>query len=84
MSASSANIQSVTDLSFEAALAELESIVSQLEHGDIPLEKSIEIYERGAALRRHCEAKLKDAQMKIDRIVLDDSGAARAEPSGLE
>jgi len=84
MSASSAKPQSVTDLSFEAALAELESIVSQLEHGDIPLEKSIEIYERGAALRRHCEAKLKDAQMKIDRIVLDDSGAARAEPSGLE
>lgn len=84
MSGAASTRADVTALSFEAALAELESIVGQLEHGDIPLEKSIEIYERGAALRRHCETKLKDAQLKIDRIVLDDSGAARAEPAGLE
>ncbi len=74
----------VAGMSFEDALAELESIVSRLESGDIPLETSIEIYERGAALRRHCEAKLKDAQLKIDKIVLDDSGEARAEPADLE
>lgn len=84
MSDQVATAKPVAGMSFEDALAELESIVSRLEHGDIPLETSIEIYERGAALRRHCEAKLKDAQLKIDRIVLDDSGAARTEPAGLE
>ena len=84
MSEAGAKQKAVASMSFEDALAELESIVSQLEHGDIPLEKSIEIYERGAALRRHCEARLKDAQLKIDRIVLDDSGEARAEPANLE
>ena len=84
MGEAGANAKPVAGMSFEDALAELESIVSRLEHGDIPLETSIEIYERGAALRRHCEAKLKDAQLKIDRIVLDDSGVAQAEPAGLE
>lgn len=74
----------VASLSFEDALKELETIVEELERGEAPLEKSIAIYERGAALRRHCEARLKDAQLKIDKIVLDDSGAPSAEPANLE
>jgi len=63
-------------MSFEDALTELEGIVGQLERGDAPLEKSITIYERGAKLKAHCEGKLKDAQMKVDKIVLDGQGGA--------
>lgn len=68
-------------MSFEAALAELESIVGQLERGDVELEKSIAIYERGAALRAHCEKRLKDAQLKVDRIVLGPDGQVGTEPA---
>jgi exodeoxyribonuclease VII small subunit len=68
--------QKITDMSFEDALTELEGIVGQLERGDAPLEKSISIYERGAKLKAHCEGKLKDAQMKVDKIVLDGQGGA--------
>ena len=68
-------------MSFEAALAELESIVGQLERGDVELEKSIAIYERGAALRSHCEQRLKDAQLKVDRIVLGPDGQVGTEPA---
>ena len=64
----------ISDMSFEDALNELEGIVGQLERGDAPLEKSIAIYERGAKLKAHCEGKLKDAQMKVDKIVLDGQG----------
>jgi len=66
----------ISDMSFEDALTELEGIVGQLERGDAPLEKSITIYERGAKLKAHCEGKLKDAQMKVDKIVLDGQGSA--------
>lgn len=77
-----ADQQALATLSFEAALAELERIVQQLERGDVPLEESIRIYERGAALKAHCEAKLKDAQLKVDQIVLGPDGP-RAEPAKL-
>jgi exodeoxyribonuclease VII small subunit len=70
-------------LSFEQALAELEKIVAQLERGDVALEDSIRMYERGAALKAHCEAKLKDAQLKVEQIVLGPDGP-RAEPAKLE
>ena len=66
----------ISEMSFEDALNELEGIVGQLERGDAPLEKSITIYERGAKLKAHCEGKLKDAQMKVDKIVLDGQGSA--------
>ncbi len=66
----------ITDMSFEDALAELETIVERLERGDAPLEASIEIYQRGAKLKAHCEGKLKDAQMKVEKIVLDGQGQA--------
>ena len=55
----------VDKMTFEEALGELEGIVRQLETGDVELEKSIAIYERGAALRAHCEGRLKSAELKV-------------------
>ncbi|PHR94378.1 MAG: exodeoxyribonuclease VII small subunit [Robiginitomaculum sp.] len=68
------------DLSFEDALSELEGIVSRLERGDAPLEESIDIYERGAKLKKYCEDKLKAAQLKVDKIVLGADGPTGTEP----
>lgn len=59
-------------VSFEKALAELEAIVQKLESGSVDLEESIALYERGAALKAHCEAKLKAAQERIEKIVVSD------------
>lgn len=70
----------ITKLSFEDALSELEAIVSRLERGDAPLEESIDIYERGAKLKKYCEDKLKSAQLKVDKIVLGADGSAGTEP----
>jgi exodeoxyribonuclease VII small subunit len=72
----------VSDLSFEQALAELERIVASLERGDVALEDSIRLYERGAALKAHCESKLKDAQLKVEQIVFGADGL-RTEPAKL-
>ncbi|MDB5589660.1 exodeoxyribonuclease VII small subunit [Enterovirga sp.] len=69
----------VGSLPFEAALAELEGIVKQLEGGRVPLEDSIAIYERGELLKRHCEALLKRAEARIERITLGPDGA----PTGV-
>lgn len=66
----------IETMSFEQALAELEQVVGQLESGDTPLERSIELYERGAALRAHCEAKLSAAEEKVARITSDAAGNA--------
>ena len=69
-------------LSFEQALAELEKIVAELESGQAPLERSIEMYERGAALRAHCEAKLEAARLRVEKIVMNPQGEAeRVEPA---
>ena len=70
----------IAALSFEDALAELEAIVRNLEQGEGKLEEAIDAYERGAALKRHCEAKLKEAQARIDRIVIADDGSVATEP----
>lgn len=64
------------DLPFETALAQLEDIVRQLEKGDVPLDRSVEIYERGEALKRHCELLLKRAEARIQRITLGPDGRA--------
>jgi len=77
------NAPDIAALSFEQALAELEKIVAQLERGDVALEDSIRLYERGAALKAHCEAKLADAQLKVEQIVLGPDGP-RLEPAKLE
>jgi exodeoxyribonuclease VII small subunit len=64
----------ISSLSFEKALAALEDIVARLEAGKVDLEESIKIYERGEALRKHCEAKLKEAEARIEKITLDPTG----------
>ncbi|MFQ5958906.1 MAG: exodeoxyribonuclease VII small subunit [Alphaproteobacteria bacterium] len=71
----------IAKLSFEEALAQLEEIVAALEEGQGKLDDAIKSYERGAALKRHCEAKLKEAQQKVDRIVAASDGSVRAEPT---
>jgi len=70
----------VAELSFEAALAELEQVVARLESGAAPLEESIALYARGAELRRHCEDKLKAAEERVARIVQGADGALAARP----
>ena len=81
MAAAKSDVQKdIEKLSFEEALAQLEKIVSALESGDVELEKSIELYERGNALKAHCEARLKAAEAKVEKIRLSESG----EPKGTE
>lgn len=65
----------VTDLCFEDAMRELETVVDQLERGDVALDASIALYERGAALKKRCEDELKRAEEKVAAITLDASGA---------
>lgn len=70
----------ITTLSFEKALAELETIVQRLEQGDVPLEESVAIYERGEALKRRCDDLLRQAEARVDKITLDSAG----QPVGSE
>jgi exodeoxyribonuclease VII small subunit len=70
----------IAKLSFEQALAQLEEIVGTLEGGQGKLDEAIGSYERGALLKRHCEAKLREAQQKVERIVVADGEAAGTEP----
>lgn len=65
---------SVNEMSFEEAMKALEAVVSRLERGDVPLEESIALYERGATLKARCEAKLKEAEEKVAAITLDKEG----------
>ena len=74
----------VENMSFEDALAELEGIVDKLERGDVPLEQSIAIYERGAALKGHCEARLKSAELKVEQIVQGAGGKVSTEPAAFD
>lgn len=67
-------------LSFESAMAELETIVRDLETGKSPLDQSIAAYERGVALKKHCEKKLREAQSKIEKITVNNDGKASAAP----
>lgn len=64
----------IAQLPFEKALSLLEEIVARLESGKVDLEDSIRIYERGEALRKHCEAKLKEAEARIEKITLSSAG----------
>ncbi|WP_099824616.1 exodeoxyribonuclease VII small subunit [Oceaniglobus indicus] len=64
----------VDQMSFEQAMGELEKVVGKLDSGDVPLEESIRLYERGAALKARCEAKLKEAEEKVAAITLDRDG----------
>ena len=74
----------IKKMSFEAALAEIEDIVRELENGQGELNEAINAYSRGAALKQHCETKLKEAQAKIDKIVLGPDGEVSSEPADLD
>lgn len=74
----------IEEMSFEEALKELEDIVRRLETGDVELEKSIEIYERGAKLKAHCESRLKAAELKIEQIVQDSDGKPKTESASFD
>ena len=66
----------IAEMSFEQALKALEDVVRRLEGGEVPLEESIGLYERGEALRRHCQARLDAAQARIEKIVAGPDGQA--------
>ncbi|CAM1638998.1 exodeoxyribonuclease VII small subunit [Bartonella apis] len=70
----------VSQMSFEKALGALEEIVEKLERGDVALDETIRIYERGEALKKHCDKLLKEAENKVDKIRLSREG----KPEGLE
>jgi exodeoxyribonuclease VII small subunit len=74
----------IAKLSFEEALQELEQIVKRLEGGTGKLDDAIQSYERGSLLKRHCEAKLREAQARVDKIVVAPDGSAKAEPITLD
>ena len=71
------------NLSFEEALKELEEIVNSLERGDVSLEDAIEAYERGSKLKQHCQKKLDEARMKVEKIQMPD-GTGSAEAAEFE
>ena len=73
----------VAELSFEAALAELERVVAQLESGNVALDASLALYERGAGLRRHCEDLLKAAEARVAEITQGPDGSVATRPVDL-
>ena len=77
--AKSGSHKDIQKMSFEDALEELKEIVSTLESGEGKLDAAIDAYERGAALKRHCEAKLREAQEKIEKISLGSDGDVTTE-----
>ena len=70
----------IAKLSFEEALAELEKLVRQLEDGKAKLDDAIGAYERGSHLKRHCEAKLREAQSRVEQIAIGADGAVTTKP----
>ena len=70
----------VKNISFEEALKELESIVQKLESGQVKLEEAVSAYEKGVQMQKICEEKLKEAQMKVEKLILDKDG----KPKGKE
>ncbi|MBS0278345.1 MAG: exodeoxyribonuclease VII small subunit [Proteobacteria bacterium] len=80
---SKTNDTPVDQLSFESALKELEDIVGRLEQGEVDLEDSIALYERGQALKAHCETKLKAAEGRLEKIVQGAKGPEGVEPVDL-
>ena len=79
-SKNAAKFADIKDMPFEKALKELETIVGRLERGDVELEESITIYERGEALKEHCDRLLKQAEARVEKLTLGPSGT----PTGTE
>lgn len=77
-------LAAIAGMSFEEALAELQELVKRLERGDNKLDDAISAYERGAALKAHCETKLKEAQLKVEKIVLGADGKPQAVAADID
>ncbi|MEZ5934683.1 MAG: exodeoxyribonuclease VII small subunit [Alphaproteobacteria bacterium] len=73
----------ITAMTFEQALGELEQIVQDLERGQLDLDAAIKAYERGTQLRAHCDGKLKEAQLRVDKITIGQDGKVGTEPAAL-
>lgn len=73
--------KAVSEMSFEEAMAALEQVVNQLERGEVALEESIALYERGAALKKHCADKLKAAEAKVEVIRAQEGRAVGTAPA---
>ena len=73
-----AKFADIAQMSFERSLKELEAIVGRLERGDVELEESISIYERGESLREHCDRLLKQAEAKVEKLTFNADGAPKA------
>lgn len=71
----------IAEMSFEEAMGQLEAVVTQLERGDVALEASIALYERGAALKAHCAARLKSAEEKVELIRAQEGRAIGTAPA---
>ena len=76
--------KAIDTLSFEDALAELESIVRSLEEGKGSLDGNIKAYERGHALKKHCETKLREASTKVEKIMIDPAGGVSAQATNMD
>jgi|TARA_R110002126_G_scaffold13118_1_gene55983 exodeoxyribonuclease VII small subunit len=76
--------QNIKDMNFESALGELETLVQNLESGQTSLEDSINAYERGVSLKKHCEKKLKEAELKIEQISQNEDGTVSTAPFAAE
>lgn len=74
------NFDDIKAFTFEQAMAELEQIVRKLEEGKAPLDDSIHLYERGSALQQHCDQKLREAEMRVEKITLKQDGSIATTP----
>ena len=81
---STGSASDINSLEFETALSELEDIVRRLEQGQISLDDAINSYERGALLKQHCEKKLEQARMRVEKISFGPEGAQSTEPADFE
>ncbi|TDI61652.1 MAG: exodeoxyribonuclease VII small subunit [Alphaproteobacteria bacterium] len=75
--------EDILAMSFEASLSELESVVQKLESGQVSLEDSIDMYTRGTQLKQHCEARLSDAQARIEKVVISGD-SIKTEPANID
>lgn len=82
--AASAIPKDIAAMSFEDALQELETIVKRLEEGKVRLDEAVTSYERGAALKNHCETKLREAQAKVEKIIPGPDGSVRSESAKID
>ncbi|MCH2678492.1 MAG: exodeoxyribonuclease VII small subunit [Alphaproteobacteria bacterium] len=76
--------QDIDNMTFEEALKSLEEIVGQLDSGEIDLDKAVEAYERGTNLKTHCEKKLKEAQLRVEKIEVDKEGELTTKALDME